>query len=153
MKRPIHSKLMNKLLKVHVPLLRPVKRFNDIRIALNGIFGPLPNPEKWVFIIGCGNSGTTLLHDFLATCPQIGSMPWEGQFFTNQLKKYKRCGQRRIWATAPEYRRMDETGTYKSDPIKLKRQWGVKYNDPTKPILLEKSPSSTLRVRWLQANF
>ncbi|MBK9319321.1 MAG: sulfotransferase [Bacteroidetes bacterium] len=44
-----------------------------------------PEPEKWVFILGCYNSGTTLLHKLLATHSDIGSMPNEGQFYSSQL--------------------------------------------------------------------
>ena len=35
-------------------------------------FGYMPTPEKWVFIVGCYNSGTTLLHDLLASHHNFG---------------------------------------------------------------------------------
>jgi hypothetical protein len=125
-----------------------------ISINLNGIYGPLPKPEKWVFIVGCGNSGTTLLQRILSTHPDVGSMRREGQFFHNQLKGHIWGGwYKRRWATVPQYYRMDENSTHKVNVEKLKRQWGAKLNDPTKPVLLEKSPRNTLRVRWLQKHF
>jgi hypothetical protein len=136
-------------------IFKPIRKFRKhLKIKLNGIFGPLPEPEKWVFIVGCGNSGTTLLQRMLSSHPAIGSMLWEGQFFHDQLKGYKWGGwYKRRWATVPEYYRMDENSTHKVNVERLKRQWGAKFNDPTKPVLLEKSPRNTLRVRWLQKHF
>jgi hypothetical protein len=131
-----------------------MKLGKHLRIKINGIFGPMPEPEKWVFIVGCTNSGTTLLQRMLAGHSKVGSMPGEGQHQQDQLKRYRKHGPHaRIWATVPEYWRMDENSTHKANVNKLKRQWGVKFNDPTKPVLIEKSPSSTLRVRWLQKHF
>ena len=119
-----------------------------------GFFGPLPKPDKWVFIVGCNNSGTTLLHDIIARHRLVGSMPWEGEFYTDQLKRYwKRGVYARIWATEPEHYRMEKKGSYKANPNRLKRQWGGRFNDWTRPILLEKSPSNTGRVQWLQEHF
>ena len=36
------------------------------------------NPEKWLFVVGCYNSGTTLIADALADHPQIAALPDEG---------------------------------------------------------------------------
>jgi hypothetical protein len=84
----------------------------------------------------------------------------EGQNYTDQLKRdiLKRQGitpprpLRRRWATIPEITRMDENETG-PNVTRLKRQWGGRFNDPTRPVLIEKSPTDILRVRWYQKNF
>jgi hypothetical protein len=119
----------------------------------NGRFGTPPRPEKWVFVVGCYNSGTTLLHDLLAAQPLIGSMPDEGQFFQDQLPLPRDFGLRRLWALRPELFRLDEAGGREIDVARLKRQWGAHFNDPTRPVLLEKSTPNAARTRWLERRF
>jgi hypothetical protein len=131
--------------------MNKVKR--QIENTLGGLFGPLPRPEKWVFIVGCYNSGTTLLHDLLASHPLVGSMPGEGQVYTDELKSPKSIGLPRLWAIEPDRFYLDENSTAEINVTRLKRQWGARFNDPSKPILIEKSPTNAARVRWLQKNF
>lgn len=121
--------------------------------TFNGIFGPVPNPSKWVFIVGCYNSGTTLLHDLLASHPQVGSMPREGQVYTDELVPPKSVGLPRLWAIEPEQFYLDEKSLTNINVTRLKRQWGARFNDHTKPILMEKSPTNAARVRWFQKYF
>ena len=135
-----------------IPGLRPLGRIRRIMTKFYGVFGPIPKPDKWVFIVGCGSSGSTLLQKIISSHPLVGSMPMEGQYYTDQLKRYKPGEDRRIWTTVPEYLRMDEKTTG-ANPNKLKRQWGGRFNDWTRPILLEKNPGNTLRMRWLQEHF
>lgn len=113
----------------------------------------VPNPDKWVFIVGCYNSGTTLLHHLLAQHESVGSMPNEGQFFTTQLMTGERAGVRRLWALKPELFRLNEKDVSLVDPVKLKREWAFFYNDPEKPVLIEKTIANAARTRWLQQNF
>lgn len=124
-----------------------------LRYFRDGYFGPLPAPEKWIFIVGCYNSGTTLLHRILASHPEVGSMPNEGQFYTDQLRLPKANGLPRLWALQPELFVMGEHNEGKVNVRKLKRQWGARYNDLTRPVLLEKSPTNAARTHWLQKHF
>jgi hypothetical protein len=112
----------------------------------------IPVPGKWVFIVGCYNSGTTLLHDLLAQHPMVGAMPNEGQFFTNQLMTGEKAGVRRLWAQKPDAFRMN-AGDTSIDVAKLKKQWAYFYNDPSRPVLIEKTIANAARTRWLQQNF
>jgi hypothetical protein len=118
-----------------------------------GWLGPLPTPEKWVFIVGCYNSGTSLLHALLASHPQIGSMAREGQHCTDQLLRPKSVGLARLWALEPERFLLDETSQAPINVQRIKRQWGLWLNDPTRPVLIEKTPANAARVRWLQDHF
>lgn len=112
-----------------------------------------PKPEKWVFIIGCYNSGTTLLNQILALHPQIGSMPKEGQEYTDELPKPKDFGIPRLWAAKPELFYLDENSATKINTGKIKRQWGLFYNDANRPVLIEKTITNCARMRWLNKNF
>lgn len=124
-----------------------------LRFAWDGRFGPLPRPERWVFIVGCYNSGTTLLHDILATHPRVGSMPWEGQFYTDELPLPLDFGLPRLWAIEPERFALGPNDGAGIDVARLKRQWGARLNDPSRPILIEKSPTNAGRTRWLARHF
>jgi hypothetical protein len=115
-------------------------------------FGPLPHPEMWVFITGCSNSGTTLLHDIMATLPGVGSLPTEGHFLTDQLTAPYSVGMARLWATEPDRFRL-EPDDERVDAKRLKRQWGAAFNDAGRPILIERSPTTPVRARWLERRF
>lgn len=130
-----------------------MKLFNKIKYKLKYYISPVPQPEKWVFIAGCSNSGTSLLHAILSAHPLIGTLPDEGQFCTNQLPLNRNLGLKRLWAVPPEKLYLNEKGDPQIDLIKLKRQWAARFNDTRRPVLLEKSPPNTVRLRWLQANF
>ncbi len=111
-----------------------------------------PKPEKWIFIVGCYNSGTTLLHRVLEQHPLVGSMPNEGQFFNTVLTSGAAHNLRRLWAIKPELFYLDENSKG-INVNKLKRQWAWMYNDARKPLLVEKTILNAARTRWLQQNF
>jgi hypothetical protein len=112
---------------------------------------PVPHPRAWLFLIGCYNSGTTLLASLLSNHPDIAALPDEGQFLTDQLTKDFRVGLPRMWHKREELFRLIETDTG-PDPVRIKKEWGMRL-DRSRPVLLEKSPPNTPRTRWLQANF
>jgi hypothetical protein len=124
-----------------------------IKGAYAGRFGRVPTPDKWVFIVGTYNSGNTLLHRILAAHPDVGVLPTEGQFLTAELATPSSHGLRRLWALKPELFYLDENSNAPIDVLKLKRQWGIHFNDVTKPVLLEKTPTNAARTRWLQNHF
>ncbi len=119
----------------------------EIKIALT----PVPKPQGWLFLVGCYNSGTTLLAELLGAHPQISALPTEGHFITDQFVKDYDVGLPRMWAGREELFRLTETSTG-PDPIRVKKEWGMRL-DRSKPWLLEKSPPNTARTRWLQHHF
>lgn len=131
------------------PVLREIfgNILRELRIALT----PMPRPEKWLFLVGCYNSGTTLLAELLAHHPDISALPTEGHFITDQFVKDYEIGLPRMWAGREELFRLTEADTG-PDPVRIKKEWGVRL-DLSKPVLLEKSPPNTPRVRWLQRHF
>ncbi len=111
-----------------------------------------PSPQKWVFIVGCYNSGTTLLHQLLSSHELIGSMPNEGQFFNDVLPFGRQFELPRLWALKPELFHLKETSEG-YDVDRLKRQWAWIYNDAHRPLLIEKTILHMARTRWLQQHF
>lgn len=122
-------------------------------MSVGHLFVKEPKPEKWVFILGCYNSGTTLLHKLLANHSEIGSMPNEGQFYTNQLPRGADIGLPRLWAMKPDFFYLNETSATKINVSKMKRDWAWFYNHPSRKVLVEKTILHSARSRWLQKVF
>lgn len=108
------------------------------------------NPEKWVFIIGCYNSGTTLLESLIATHPTVSALD-EGVFKTDELVTPEELGWTRMWCQVVDQIRL-EAGDKSVNVDELKRDWAL-FFDPRKPVFLEKSIANSARMTWLQQNF
>ncbi len=124
---------------------------SDIWLELRIAATPIPQPRQWVFLVGCYNSGTTLLAQLMGRHPEISALPTEGHFITDQFRKDYEIGLPRMWAAREEFFRLTEKD-HGPDVARIKKQWGFRL-DQSKPVLLEKSPPNTPRTRWLQANF
>ena len=119
----------------------------EIRIALT----PVPKDKTWVFLVGCYNSGTTLLAELLGQHPSISALPTEGHFITDQFVKDYDIGLPRMWVAREDLFCLSENDQG-PDPVRVKKEWGMRL-DLAKPVLLEKSPPNTPKTRWLQAHF
>ena len=119
----------------------------ELRITLT----PVPSPRAWVFVVGCYNSGTTLLSDLLGRHPKISVLPQEGQFLTDEFKSDYEFGLPRMWTMREDQFRITEADRG-PDPLRLKKEWGMRL-DLSRPVLLEKSPPNAARTRWLQKHF
>jgi hypothetical protein len=119
----------------------------ELKLALT----PLVTPEKWVFVVGCYNSGTELLTELLGSQKAIAALPHEGQFLTDQFKADYELGLPRMWAQREELFRLTEREVG-PDATRLKKEWLMRL-DRTRPIFLEKSPPNSARTRWLQHHF
>lgn len=113
---------------------------------------------RWCFILGINNSGTTLLHDLLARHPGIRSLPRldlvtaEGQWHTTALPTEGEHGVPRLFGTLPDaFRRTEEDAPEAA--VRALHDWGFRYLGQEGEVLLEKSPPSALRGRWLQSHF
>lgn len=109
-------------------------------------------PDRWLFIVGCYNSGTTLLTNLLATHPDIGTLPGEGVVFTDCLPRPERWGWNRLWARCqphmqPVCGRLDAAAI----AARIKRQWSFGMDE--RPILLEKSIANAARIPFLAEHF
>ena len=132
-----------------LPLLEEFSRslHRELKIALT----PVPKGKKWVFLVGCYNSGTTLLAEVLGRHPEISALPTEGHFITDQFIKDYEIGLPRMWVDREDIFMMDESSTG-PDPDRIKKEWGMRL-DTSKPVLLEKSPPNVSKMRWLNRYF
>jgi hypothetical protein len=107
-------------------------------------------PEKWVFIVGCYNSGTTLFARLIATHSKISRLD-EGVFKTSQLVTPEELGWPRLWCQIVDQVRL-KAGDRSVDVNKLKKDWML-FFDRKKTVFLEKSIVNSARMTWLQENF
>ncbi len=108
-------------------------------------------PEKWLFIVGCYNSGTTLLDQLLGTHPSITTLPHEGQYLTDQFVLDYTIGLPRMWVEREDLFRLTEADEG-PDPDRIKKEWAMRLTTKA-PIILEKTPANAARTRWLQKHF
>jgi hypothetical protein len=105
--------------------------------------------HEWVFIVGCNNSGTTLIHDVLAASNGFSHMAHEGHRYTNVLRRARRRGHERVWTEYLDDLRLEET-----DPIdridRLVFDWLKEIEPPVRARILEKTPANAVRMTWLQ---
>lgn len=131
------------------PVLREclgqIKR--EVKIALT----PVPKDKKWLFLVGCYNSGTTLLSELLGNHPSISALATEGHFITDQFVKDYEIGLPRMWVDREDIFRLNENDKG-PDALRIKKEWGMRL-DLSKPVLLEKSPPNSSKTRWLQKHF
>ncbi len=123
----------------------------NIRREFKITITPIPKNKKWVFIVGCYNSGTTLLSEILGSHPLVSSLSSEGQYLTDQLFSDHEIGLSRMWTAREDLYclKANDTGP---DVTRLKKEWGMRF-DLSKSTLLEKTPANMARMTWLQANF
>lgn len=132
--------------------LRKIRhRLGDLHRSVRVSLAAPVSPRKWVFLVGCYNSGTTLLAKLMGGHPEISALPEEGQYLTDQLVKDYALGLPRMWCKSePDFRWLeDHTGP---DINRIKKEWAIRL--PANPeIVLEKTPANIARMRWLQRHF
>ena len=78
-------------------------RWTEKRLNLDGFF--------WLFILGCNNSGTTLLAELLGRHSLIRSLPKEGQRLTRAIPNSAHFGIGRVFTERLElFRAIEESG-------------------------------------------
>ena len=95
----------------------------EIKIGLT----PIPKNKKWVFLVGCYNSGTTLLAEILGKHPSISALPTEGHFITDQFVKDYEIGLPRMWVEREDIFRLNENDEG-PDSYRLTKEWAMRLN-------------------------
>jgi hypothetical protein len=108
------------------------------------------NDRIWVFIIGCYNSGTTLLEQILSLHPAIASLNEEGVMLTDALPRPEDYGWRRMWLGCESKIIIDPAHELRT-AARIKRHWSHFY--PARRYLMEKSISNTPRALFFERNF
>ena len=131
------------------PILRELmgQLHREIKIAVT----PVPKDKTWVFLVGCYNSGTTLLSELLGQHPSISALSTEGHFITDQFVTDYEVGLPRMWVEREDLFRLDENDDG-PDSVRVQKEWAMRLNVKM-PVLLEKSPPNSAKTRWLQKNF
>ena len=110
----------------------------------------VPN-HQWIFIIGCYNSGTTLLDQILSAHKDISGLPDEGVMLTDKLPRPEDFNWRRMWWKCEE-EMVNSTVKNETSAKTIKKHWSHFY-DLNKPYLVEKSISNTCRLPFINKNF
>ena len=118
---------------------------------LSKITGYIPRPDKWVFIVGSYNSGTTLLHEILSLHPQISALPDEGVMLSDQLPRPEDFKWRRMWQSC-EHEMLIPSDKEFRIARDTKMQWSH-FTKKNAEIILEKSVANSARMLFLERNF
>jgi hypothetical protein len=125
------------------------------RLRKNSLFAGLQSmtgtqlPGRWIFIVGCYNSGTTLLNQVLASHPMISGLADEGVMLTNQLRRPEDFGWRRMWWKCED--KMQVSNEARSARI-IRQHWSHFYRKDAS-LYLEKSISNTCRMPFFEKHF
>lgn len=117
-----------------------------------GAIGRDLSPERWIFVIGCYNSGTTLLASILRNHPLIGGLRTEGGYLTDSLPYPEQFGWPRMWCRCLDDIRIEPGHGGEERAQRIKRQWSMWFPRDT-PNLVEKTVSNAARIPFLQAYF
>jgi len=115
-------------------------------------FGKEIQPEKWIFIIGSYNSGTTLLANVLRKHDEIGGLPTEGIYLSDSLEFPEKHGWPRMWSQCLDKMLIDTEVDQTSRARTIKKNWSFWY-PKDKPYLVEKSIANSVRMPFLNAYF
>lgn len=113
-------------------------------------FGKEISGKRWVFVLGCYNSGTTLLANMLQRHPSFGGLPNEGAFLTDALPYPEQFGWPRMWAECIPALRIPEDDFERAR--RIRRQWSI-WLRGNADFVVEKTVSNVLRVDFLANTF
>jgi hypothetical protein len=105
-------------------------------------------PQKWVFLVGCYNSGTTITQDLIAAHPDVATLPWEGALITSVLPNPEDLGWTRMWLHCQDYMAMP-AGQRDDLVDRMLRDWAPWWNRKNVSTFLEKSITNVTRMAWL----
>ncbi len=115
-------------------------------------FASVPLVDRWIFIVGCYNSGTSLLSKVLASHPQVSGLPEEGIYFTDRLPFPEQFGWPRMWTECKDQVRLVPGDRSDRDIERIKRQWSLAFSKSSSNFV-EKSVTNATRMTFLQEHF
>ena len=108
-------------------------------------------PEKWLFVVGCYNSGTTILRRLLESHPDIAATVREGAKLTDAFPNLEVGGWPRMMFKNQHLWDLGEEGA--TDRAKMARQdWSIWF-DKDASIFFEKSIDHSTRIAWMNRHF
>ncbi|SKA87689.1 Sulfotransferase family protein [Paucidesulfovibrio gracilis DSM 16080] len=101
--------------------------------------------HTWVFIVGCNNSGTSLLNALFAKSGLVSTMREEGQYNTRALLRMPLRGHERVWTEVLDRLEADAAELPQRMP-RLLHDWMRFFTRPLHPVLVEKTPPNMARM-------
>jgi hypothetical protein len=126
--------------------------FRGGKIFFDRYYSELVNAHKWCFIVGCNNSGTSLLQSILERTDQISTLPTEGMLYTTVLARSTKREHRRVWTEYLHQFQMNGSDSVEHAP-RLLHDWMRDLPAPVHEIIVEKTPANAVRMEWLQKAF
>ena len=115
-------------------------------------FNEIVNTHSWCFIVGCNNSGTSLLHRILENSSMVSTLLYEGQMYTRVFRRAREKGFARIWSEYANELAMPADSHLEKGP-RLLHDWLRDIPKPVQRVIVEKTPANVLRMGWLQQIF
>lgn len=107
--------------------------------------------KQFFFVVGCYNSGTTLLNHLLGLHDEIASLPTEGVSLTSCLYGPESFGWNRMWHMCRDKLEISRLEKKPCAEI-VKKEWAFWFNK-RKSFWLEKSIINALNIDWFEENF
>lgn len=112
---------------------------------------PVRKPEKWLFVVGCYNSGTTILRRLIESHPSIGAMPVEGCTVTSAFPDLEVGGWGRMMFANKHLWQMDQDSGTDAANMAM-HDWSLWW-PRNATVFFEKSIDHTVRMEWLDRHF
>ena len=106
--------------------------------------------KPYIFIVGCYNSGTTLLDYMLGQHKEISGLPSEGAALTGEIPRPEDIGWNRMWHMCRDQVEINRLKK-KPDPQQIKKDWAFWFEKGK--FFLEKSIINSLNIDWLEESF
>lgn len=102
--------------------------------------------RPWIFVVSSTNAGSTLLQKLISNHPEVSYMHTEGQFVTRELRR----DPDRLFGLNKDhfYLTEEDDGNY----LRVHYDWYLEAQG-SKNLVLEKTVSNAMRMRWLQKWF
>lgn len=142
---------MSRIHDLRIKLLNRFARTRAGKLIL-GRIGRSLNDKQWVFVIGCYNSGTTLLQRLMQAHPDIATMPAEGVAFTDVIVRPEKYGWTRMWWKCVDQIRHDSDYS-EHGARRLRSQWSWLVDKPSAPCVLEKSIVNVVHAPFYEKYF
>lgn len=111
-----------------------------------------PKPGRFIFLVGCYNSGTTLLHRIVASHPDVAAPPREGVRFTRHLSNLELNGHHMVWDESWRDVAVPAAGESALIASEVWRDWSIFHRAGT-VAFMDKSVANTARMVWLETYF
>lgn len=108
--------------------------------------------DQWLFVIGCNNSGTTLLKTIIESHPNVIGIEGEGQYRTKKFVTDRDIRLNRLFSEKLDvFRNIKQV-----DPLKVKYDWIIsllRRKTKRHRYILEKTTVNSVRIPWLIKHF